>query len=175
MYEQPDVRFFGGSSEVLSRADGEDCLSRLIEDVLSRLRQRGLPETSAALRWQRVMASRRAENETIFCEAAGSRGLDPYQIDEGTADFIEKAETLFDREALVEFVSGAGEVDQSRLLNWVEQMVRHKGFRYRLADLRPVVDETVQTVPTRPSEKAWERGYRRARRMRKILAAYPPP
>jgi len=170
VYEQPDVRFWAGPSEVLSRAEGEAWLSGLIEDILLRLRQRGLTRTGAALRWQRVMASRRSEAEAIFCEAAGSLGLDPYQIDEGTADFIEKAETLFDREALVEFVSGAGEVDQSRLLNWVEQMVRHKGFRYRLADLRPVVDETVETVPTRPNEKAWERGYRRARRMRKILA-----
>ncbi len=58
VYEQPDVRFWAGPSEVLSRGDGEAWLSSLIDDVLLRLRQHGLPATSAALRWQRVMVVR---------------------------------------------------------------------------------------------------------------------
>jgi hypothetical protein len=168
VYEQPDVRFWAGPSEVLSRAEGEAWLSGLIDEVLLRLRQRGLPATSAALRWQRVMASRRSE-EAVFCEAAGSLGVDPYQIDEATAGFIEKAEALFNREALIEFVSGAGDVDRRRLLEWVEKMAGNKGFQYRLANLRPIVDKIVRDIPARPNEKAWEVGYRRARGVRKQL------
>ncbi len=169
VYQQPDVRFWAGPSEVFGRAEGEACLSSLIEDVLLRLRQRGLPATSAALRWQRVMASRRSEEEAIFCEAAGSLGLDPYQIDEATADFIEKAETLFEREALVEFVSGAGEVDRPALLRWVERMARGKGHQYRLANLRPIVDQTLRETPPTRDDRAWEIGYRRALGARKVL------
>lgn len=168
VYEQPDVRFWAGPSEVLTRTDGEAWLSSLIEDVLLRLRQCGLPGTSAALRWQRVMASRRSE-EAVFCEAAGSLGIDPYQIDDATAGFIEEAEALFNREALVEFVSGAGDVNRRLLIEWVERMARNKGFQYRLANLRPIVDQTVCDVPPRAHEDAWAAGYRRARGIRKLL------
>ncbi|WP_428489490.1 ImmA/IrrE family metallo-endopeptidase [Rhodopila sp.] len=168
VYEQPDVRFWAGPSEVLSRDDGEAWLSGLIDEVLLRLRQRGMPATSAALRWQRVMASRRSE-EAVFCEAAGSLGIDPYQIDDATATFIEKSETLFRREALVEFVSGAGDVDRRRLLEWVEKMARNRGFQYRLANLRPIVDQTVRDQPHRPNEKPWAAGYRLAHGIRQQL------
>ncbi len=168
VYEQPDVRFWAGPSEVMSRGDAEAWLSSLIDEVLLRLRQRGLPTTSAALRWQRVSASRRSE-EAVFCEAAGSLGIDPYQIDDATAGFIEKAEALFGHEALIEFVSGAGDVDQPRLLEWVERMAGNKGFQYRLANLRPIVDQIVRDKPHRSNEEAWAAGYRRARDMRQKL------
>jgi hypothetical protein len=168
VYEQPDVRFWAGPSEVLSRTEGEAWLSGLIDEVLARLRQRGLPATSAALRWQRVMASRRSE-EAVFCEAAGSLGIDPYQMDDGTAGFIEQAEALFGREALVEFVSGAGNVDRRQLIAWVQAMAGNKGFRYRLANLRPIVDQAVRDTPQRPGEAAWAAGYRLARGVRRQL------
>jgi hypothetical protein len=168
VYEQPDVRFWAGPSEVLSRGDAEAWLSSLIDEVLQRLRQRGLPTTSAALRWQRIMASRHSK-EAVFCEAAGSLGIDPYQINDATAGFIEKAETLFDGEALVEFVSGAGDVDQRRLLHWVEKMAANKGFQYRLANLRPIVDQIVRDKPHGQDEAAWAAGYRRARDVRQQL------
>lgn len=168
VYEQPDVRFWAGPTEVLSRGDGEAWLSGLIDEVLLRLRQRGLPATGAALRWQRVKASRRSE-EAVFCEAAGSLGIDPYQIDDATAAFIEKAEALFGREALIEFVSGAGDVDRRRLLEWVEKMAGNRGFQYRLANLRPIVDQTVRDEPQRPKEEPWAAGYRRARGVRQQL------
>jgi hypothetical protein len=169
VYELPDVRFWAGPSEVLSRSEGEAWLSGLIDEVLTRLRQRGLPETSAALRWQRVMASRRSEEEAVFCEAAGSLGIDPYQMDDATAGFIEKAEALFGHEALVEFVSGAGDVDRRRLIAWVEKMVGDAGFQYRLANLRPIVNQTVRDAPRRQNEAAWTAGYRRARSIRQQL------
>jgi hypothetical protein len=153
---------------VLSRSDAEAWLSSLIDEVLLRLRQRGLPTTSAALRWQRIMASRRSE-EAVFCEAAGSLGIDPYQINDATAGFIEKAEALFDHEALIEFVSGAGDVDQRRLLEWVERMAGNKGLQYRLANLRPIVDQIVRDKPHGQNEEAWAAGYRRARDVRQQL------
>jgi hypothetical protein len=59
---------------VLSRIAAEDWLTGLIDEVLHRLRQRGLSATSAALRCQRVMASRRSE-DAVFCKAAGSLGV----------------------------------------------------------------------------------------------------
>jgi hypothetical protein len=168
VYTDPDLRFWGGTSEVLSRAEGEAWLSMFVQEVLSRLEGEGIRGTSAALRWQRIQYSRNSQ-ESSFCEAAGSLGLDPYQMGEEVADFIERAESLFETEPLVEFVSGSGRVDHRRLMDWVERMTRNGSFRYRLAGLRPLVEQIAKDVPLRHGEAAWAAGYRRARAMRRAL------
>lgn len=100
-----------------------------MEQILGRLDAEGVKDTSAALRWKRVQLSRHSQ-EAEFCEAAGAMGLDPYDIDEQPAAFIEAAEAVFAHEPLVEFVSGAGEVDRSALMTWVAKMARDQGFSY---------------------------------------------
>jgi hypothetical protein len=167
-YTDPDLRFWSGTTELLSRAEGEAWLSSFVQEVLTRLEGQGVRDTSAALRWRRIQSSS-ASGERSFCEAAGSLGLDPYQIADDVAEFIEKAEAVFERESLIEFVSGSREVDYSRLIAWVARMAHTKGLSYRLAKLRPIVDKVARDVPFRPGEPAWSAGYRRARAMRKEL------
>jgi len=167
-YENPDLRFFGGPSEVMTRDSAEQCLSNFIEDILARLSAEGVADTSAALRWDRVLSSRRSD-EARFCEAAGALGLDPYQIADEAAAFIEGAEHLFRDEALIEFVSGAGNVDKSRLLHWVEESVGTRDGHQRLPDLRPIIDSLQQGNPTLHNDRPWSLGYRKARAMRQIL------
>lgn len=168
VYTDPDLRFWGGTTEIMDRTQAEIWLSEFIGEVIARLESKGLHETSAALRWRRVQSSRRS-SEREFCEAAGSLGLDPYQIEDKVAQFIERAEIQFGDEALVEFVSGSGDVDHSRLIDWVDRMARYKGFGYRLADLRPLVDEITSNIPSHEGTQPWAAGYRRARAMRGAL------
>lgn len=165
-YTGPDLRFWGGATEILSRKEGEVWLSSFVEEALSRLEKQGITDTSAALRWRRVQSSLQS-GESIFCEAAGSLGLDPYQIADHVADFIERAEAIFEREALVEFVSGSGGIDHSRLIDWVDRMMKIKGFSYRLSNLRAIVDKIDDDVSSPFGGKAWAAGYRRARAIRR--------
>ena len=167
-YQNPDIRFWGGMKEVLSRSEAEAALSEIIEMVLDRLKAAKLDQTSAALRWKRIQSSRNS-NERDFCEAAGSLGLDPYNIGDEAAAFIEKAEQIFERETLMEFAAGATGVMQAPLLDWVEKMRRHGGFRYRLADLKTLAAQTVRDAPDQPGQPAWASGYRRARVLRKTF------
>jgi hypothetical protein len=104
VYTKPDVRFWAGPTEVMPREEGEALLTDLIESVLSRLDSKGIQETGAHLRWQRVQASR-GTPEARFCEAAGSLRLDPYGINDEAASFIENAERLFNDEPLGGFRS----------------------------------------------------------------------
>lgn len=166
VYVDPDLRFWGGTAEVLSRSDAEAWLSGLIKEVLARLH--GMPDTSADLRWRRIQDSRQS-GESAFCEAAGSLGLDPYDIDDGVANFIEQAEAIFKPEPLVEFVSGAGDVDRVRLLAWIDRMMRATSSRYRLGSLRSIVEKVAADVPRQSGEEAWAAGYRRARGARRVL------
>jgi hypothetical protein len=46
----PDLRFWGGTTEALSRADGEAWLTDLIGTILARIEALGVGETGAALR-----------------------------------------------------------------------------------------------------------------------------
>jgi hypothetical protein len=166
-YENPDLRFWGGISEIVPRADGEAWLSLLVQEILERLSARGIKDTSAALRWKRVQASNQSNDEKAFCEAVGGLGMDPYQISGDVAEFVEESEKLFDdRETLVEFVSGATNVDRTRLIEWVQRMTRTKSTSYRLADLRATVQEIEKAAPPKPNERAWALGYRRAQAMR---------
>lgn len=167
VYRNPDVRFWAGPTEIMPREDGEAILTDLIETVLSRLDAAGIPETGAHLRWHRVQASR-GTPEALFCEAAGGLGLDPYGINDEAAAFIENAEGLFEGEPLVDFVTGAANVNQSRLLDWVQRMLDDRSSQYRVPELEDVVQDTVNASP-HGSAGAWATGYRRARAMRRVL------
>lgn len=167
-YRDPDVRFWGGAAETLSREAGEAALDDLVTTILDRLDDAGERQSGAWLRWQRVQASR-ASAEAGFCEAAGGLGLDPYTITDEAAEFIEGAERLFERETLVEFVSGAAGVRHADLLLWAERMQRQRDDTYRVPGLRPAVDEIGRADPARSGEAAWAVGYRRAGAMRRVL------
>ena len=167
-YRSPDARFWGGMKEVLSRAEGEAALSDIIEQVLRRLKAAKIEDTGAELRWKRVQSSRTSE-ERHFCEAAGSLALDPYEIPEDAAHFIERAESIFARESLIEFAAGAKGVEPAPLLNWVESMRRHRGFKYRLASLEAITKQVIRDTQHKADQEAWAAGYRRARVMRKAL------
>jgi hypothetical protein len=167
-YRDPDLRFWGGMKQTLSREEGEAALGGMIEMILTRLKAKGIEGTSAQLRWKRVQHSRKS-GELRFCETAGSLGLDPYAIEDDAADFIERAEQIFEPEPLMEFAAGAKGAKPAPLLDWVDRMRRFRGFRYRLADLGPMAKQVERDTPQKAGEAAWAVGYRRARKMRKAL------
>ncbi|HUZ12903.1 MAG TPA: hypothetical protein VMU93_08655 [Caulobacteraceae bacterium] len=168
-YSNPDVRFWAGPTEVMRRADAETLLSGLIELVLSRLGSGGVEDTSAALRWARVRASRTNPEEAAFCEAAGTLGLDPYQIGEDAAASIEQAAVYFEGEPLTEFLAGAGAADRRRLIQWVESADARPPYTSRVSNLRSVAFEASCVAPPREMEESWALGYRRACAVRRIL------
>lgn len=168
-YSNPEVRFWGGPKELLSRADAEAKLSQFIDFVLHRLNEKAVGETSLSLRWERVRASREDPEEAIFCEAAGALGVDPYQIDDDTAATIEDSAELFEGEALTEFLAGARNAQRTRLIEWVRQVEQRPKYKSRVPDLRLVAEDACRNVPVRAGEKSWALGYRRAREMRRLL------
>jgi hypothetical protein len=169
IYTNPDVRFWFGSSPVTTRDDAEATLTTFVETVLDRLRSKGVGETSAALRWARVRASRADADETAFCEAAGALRLDLYQIDDTAARAIEQAADLFEGEALTELLAGARLANCLSLLDWIKAVERRPPEKSRVADLQHAADAVAAKAPDRVSEESWARGYRRARALRAVL------
>jgi len=107
IYRNPDVRFWAGPSEAMSRPQAEAEIGGFVQTVLDRLAGEGVRETSAALRWARVQASRESSAEAQFCESAGALGLDPYEIQDAESALIQQAASIFEGEPLNEFLAGA--------------------------------------------------------------------
>ena len=168
-YLNPDIRFWAGISEVLTRQQAEEAIAEFIERVLKQLKGSGVHGTSAALRWKRILESRLDVDEQSFCEAAGALGLDPYQTEEAAAADIETASRLFEGEQLIEFLAGARNQTASAMLQWVEYVEVLPGYRSRLADLHSIALEATQKAPSKKGERSWALGYRRARAVRSIL------
>jgi hypothetical protein len=169
VYQNPSLRFWAGPCEVLTREEAEASLSGFVELVLARLESKGQGNTSAALRWSRVQASRSDFQESVFCESAGALGLDPYAIGEAESAIIEEAASLFQKESLAEFLSGAKNYQPHSLLNWVRVAEKRPKYKSCLSDLMPLVRKAVRLAPERQGERGWALGYRRARSLREAL------
>lgn len=169
-YDRPDIRFWSGPVEIMGRAEAEAQLAAIVDEILARVAKKGITKTSAGLRWERVMRSRQDSEEAAFCEAAGALGHDPYDIPEQTADIIDQASAVFAGEPLTEFLAGSRTVDQARLLDWINQAERRPRYQTRLVDLRAIAHQVARSAPAREDEPAWARGYRRAQKLRQVLA-----
>jgi hypothetical protein len=168
-YINPDIRFWSGPCEVLSRKQAESEIGGFIEFVLDRLERKNIRDTGAALRWARVQASRESPEEAQFCEAAGALGLDPYQIEAAQSDTIQTAASIFDSESLTEFLAGAAEYDQRALLDWVRTVENRPRHTSRVGELAAIAKAAAEQSPPRMEDRSWSLGYRRARAMRRVL------
>lgn len=168
-YKNPDIRFWTGPSEVLSRPSAEAELEGLIGELLGRLKKRKIQDTSAEIRWKRVLASRADVEEAGFCEAAGALGVDPYQIDDKTLAEIIKAAESFEGEPLLEFLAGARGRARQPLLDWIDQVEKQPRYRSRVSGLQEIAGLAVAKVPSKEHERSWALGYRRARAVRQLL------
>jgi hypothetical protein len=169
-YQNPDVRFWFGVPEVLSRPEAEAALTDLVTKVLDRLDAREVSRTSAKLRWERVMASRNNAEEATFCEAAGALSADPYRVDEHVSTFIEQASRIFFGEPLIEFLAGlGGSAHRERTLEWIDSAESRPRHLSVLPKLAAIANEVARKTPARAGEAGWALGYRRARATRAAL------
>lgn len=102
----PHLVFPHGGEEYVPGDDAEQVLSAFIDEVVARLLSRGVVDAPVAQMWGRVQASLADVDERCFCEAAGALGSDPYAISDADALLIQQAGTLFEGEALIEFLAG---------------------------------------------------------------------
>jgi hypothetical protein len=168
-YDNPNVRFWVGPTELTNRQNAQDQLASFIRIVLERLESKNVLTTSAALRWARVQESMSNSDEAAFCEAAGALDLDPYQISEKDAATISNASEIFSGEALLEFLSGLGSANEDRLLEWIKATEHRSPYKARVGELRRIASDVAGRAPAREFEESWALGYRRAQAMRSAL------
>ncbi|CAK0752599.1 conserved hypothetical protein [uncultured Gammaproteobacteria bacterium] len=169
-YTNPGISFWTVASEVMTRAEAEEILAGFVDATLSRLERFHLADSGAALRWKRVQASRKNPEETVFCEAAGSLGCDPYSLSEEDAALIEAAGDLFSGELLIEFLAGIGSSSRRQdSLKWIDFAERRLRHYSRLPELADISRQVAGVTSPRSEGKNWALGYRRARAVRLAL------
>lgn len=168
-YKNPDVRFWAGASEALTREQAEQSLSELVTTVLEHLKSKRILRTSAALRWARILESRETPDESAFCECAGALGRDPYAVDVSASTLIDDAARMFSDEPLNEFLAGAKTFDAKTLLEWIRKAESRSTGKSTLHGIAEIARDVATETPPRAGERAWSLGYRRARAIRNYL------
>ena len=179
-YENAPVWFFRNETELLTRREAEHALSGFIVEVIERLDTKQVEECGLQLRWERIQRSRADVEEAAFCEAAGAQDLDPYDISEAEASFMEEAGAFFAGEPLMELLSGLRsprsaprDRPPTETLEWIraaESRPRHKS---RLPVVEGLMGALAGCRETRRGERPWARGYRCARAARRALNIGP--
>lgn len=91
-----EVRFLRGALEAIPRENVERELRKFVSSVAARLSENRIKETYLQDAWQLIEDTEQDEEQ--FCRFAGALGMSPYDIDDATADLIERLlPTLGDR------------------------------------------------------------------------------
>jgi hypothetical protein len=99
------VRFATDGSDVVQAAEISAELAGIVDRVLERLAEAGLPKTPLAEEWE-MIAQADAE-EKAFCQTAARIGLDPYSIDDNTAEPIVRVASDMPAEMVDDFFDSA--------------------------------------------------------------------
>lgn len=172
-YENPPVFFTECGKERLKRADVEHALGGFLDEVVAHLDAGNTQDSGLQLRWARIRTSREDEDEVRFCEAAGALGLDPYDVSDDDAAFIEASGVLFEGEPLAEFLAGLRGADEPEaVLDWIrrsEEWPRYKSRLPVLHDVKRHVRNAAEEGSGADAERPWAPGYRCARATRRAL------
>lgn len=103
--QNPPLDFQLEGSETVPRAAAEREPAAFVDAVNERLTSRDVRDTELRRQWRRVKRSRQDPEVSEFCEAAGALRLDPYEIGDAEARFIDQAAEKFSGSALFEFLA----------------------------------------------------------------------
>ncbi len=167
-----EVHFYPCDPVYLSEEEFRSTLSGFIEDVASRLRSKGIEDSTTASRWSKIEESLGDLTQTLFCEAAGALELDPYFISEADERFIEGMVELFrEREPLIEFLSGLSDhsSNRRRIKDWIGQMDARSREESELPGLREIAEQVGAYLGGCAPDRPWAIGYRAAKEFRSLF------
>jgi hypothetical protein len=160
-----------GDTEVPS-ALVEHALSEFVESVVVRLGEQGVEASPLADEWQAVRET--TGDEEQFCIAAARIGFDPYSVPTDVGRMLEEAGTELEEGLLADFLDAVDPASIDTELAWVQRTSSE--IDELAAKPSAVVEELRKQAraidPPGPA-LPWSRGFRQARRVRKILALAP--
>lgn len=170
--DNPYLKFTENASEMMTRESVQQTLSQFVFEVVNALSSSLVTGSELTVCWDRVRRSQQDNEESLFCEAAGALGLDPYEIPEESAQLIESVSSLFTDESLIELLAGVRDVDQSCFrLDRIKEVETRPERVSLLPDIPGIATEISSSVDI--LDRPWANGYRVARAFRRAISAGP--
>jgi hypothetical protein len=160
------IEFVGQGTAHISSVEFENAFANFLSSVTTRLTELGITDTLLQEEWKAILEV--VSEERKFCEAAAALGLDPYSIDEESADTIVKVGDSLPKSLIGEFFWAA---DFSRLSEQLASLLEAlKLSRSNPANLEPLKElrDTTQSQ-AKIAAHPWEQGYQFARQLRQQL------
>ncbi|MGY4770319.1 ImmA/IrrE family metallo-endopeptidase (plasmid) [Kribbella sp. CWNU-51] len=166
------IRFVSGGSAFLPGDEAIEGLARLVDNVLQRLTEAGLPKTWLAEEWQAIASTSAEEQE--FCRAVARLGRDPYSVsDELAADVVRVASDL-PVELVADFFDSADVDALNDAARWTSRALGLATRASKKADASLIpLYEVASATSTDVFERPWQVGYALARSVREQLNSPP--
>jgi len=165
------VRFVSVGEAWARSEEVTEGLATLVDHVLDRLAEAGLPKTRLSEEWAEIASTDDEEGE--FCRTVARLGLDPYSIDDRTAaEVLDIAERLPD-ELVGDFFDNADPRDVRRAGAWTLRALDTATTAATKAQntLQPLYEATSTDSLGFPvsTERPWTTGYRMAQHVRRVM------
>jgi hypothetical protein len=165
------INFLSSGAALLNKGVVKDEFRRLVDGVLERLRVRNLSTSYVFQEWQAINDAEQDPDLRAFCERAARIGLDPFDIDEVSANQIEHLGALLPEPVLDDFcdvvplqqiASGAESVS-----NFVDSAKKARPAPGKWQEIRMALKPSSSDIP-------WLQGYHDARALRSYLDVEGP-
>lgn len=166
------IRFVSVGRETMRADDLRADLATVLNHVLERLAECGLPKTPLAEEWSEI--GKIDSEERDFCQTAARIGLDPYSVDDDMARSIIDVANQVPGEILDDFFDSADVGALTEAADWALEASsaasQAAGQASRtLRDAYPAVTETSSFVSSDGAGQPWLAGYALARQLRQVL------
>jgi hypothetical protein len=167
------VRFASDGNSVVRTDEFQVELAQIVNHVLERLTEAGLPKTPLAEEWSAI--AKADDEEQAFCRTVARMGLDPYSISDKIADDVVNIAEKLPAEIVGDFFDSADVTALSGAAEWARRAMPVAGRAAAKAakTLRTfyeaVSSRSESFVSTMDVERPWELGYAMARQVRHEL------
>lgn len=165
------VRFASAGDTWVRSAEASEGLATLVDNVLIHLAEEGLPKTHLAEEWAAVTRADSEERE--FCRTVARLGLDPYVVDDETADAVVAIAADLPDELAGDFFDSADPGALQQAADWTRRavMAANRATAKAQLSLGPLYQAAAQPTAERSAIawRPWETGYAMARRVREAV------
>lgn len=170
------LRFVSAGTTFVPSDELLGSLANIVEAVLDRLTDAGLPKTQLAEDWTAL--GQLDQEEKDFCAIAARLGLDPFSVPDELADGIVEAAELLPASLADDFFDNADAGGLLQAARWTRRASGRaestsRRARSALGPLWSALSSTAEMPLANTTGRPWEVGYALARRVRTVMNVQP--
>jgi hypothetical protein len=160
------VRFASDGYEIVPAEELQIELAGVVDRILDRLSESGLPKTPLAEEWSAV--SKADGEEQDFCRTVARMGLDPYSVTDEIADAVVETAGKLPADIRDDFFDSANVTALAAAAIWARRAipVAERAASKAARDLQPFYQIAEPRIDI---DRPWALGYAMARQLRNVL------